>query len=95
MIKTLTTTYEASEFRNIIAECISDTVKKEIAQLITPSEPKKQILTRQETADILNISIPTLRDYTKRGLIIGHRLGITVRYRFEDVQNALIQIRTK
>jgi hypothetical protein len=95
MTEILTTTYEASEFRNIIAECISETVKKEITQLIVPSEQKKQFFTRQETAEILNIALPTLLDYTNRGLILGYRLGGTVRYKVADIENALLQIKTK
>ena len=95
MTQTLSTTYEPSEFRNLISECVSETVKKEIAKLITPPEPQKQILTRQETADFLAISLPTLHDYTTRGIIQGHRLGGTVRYKIEDIQKSLLQIKTK
>ena len=94
-IQTFTTTYEPSEFKTLLAECVSETVQKEIARLITPSEPPKQILTRQETAKMLNISLPTLHDYTKRNVITAYRLGYKVRYKLLDIQNSLLQIKTK
>ena len=92
---TLLTSYEPLEFRNLIAECVAETVRLEISRLYSNPEPQKQILTRQETAEILNISLPTLHEYTKRGVIKANRLGHKVRYRFEDIQNALLQIKTR
>ncbi|MBC7915399.1 MAG: helix-turn-helix domain-containing protein [Pyrinomonadaceae bacterium] len=88
-LQTISTHYEPSEFKTIISDCVSEAVKKEIASFIAPSEPQKQILTRQETAELLNISLPTLHDYTKRDIIKAYRLGHKVRYKREDVFAAL------
>lgn len=94
-IQTITTNYEPTEFRNLLAECVSETVKKEIASFSNPAEPQKQILTRQEAAAELTISLPTLHDYTKRGVIQAYRLGHKVRYKREDINRSLQQIKTK
>ncbi len=94
-IQTFTTTYEEAEFKALLAECVSETVQKQIAQLINPSLPEKQILTRQETAKLLNISLPTLHDYTKRDIILAYRLGYKVRYKLVDIQSALLKIKNK
>ncbi len=91
-LQTFTTTYEPAEFKTLIAECVKESIQSQIAQLITPSEPLKEILTRQETARLLGISLPTLAEYTKRNLIIGYRFGYKIRYKRLDVHNALIQI---
>ena len=94
-LQTISTHYDQDEFRSIISECVSETVKKEIASLSGSTEPQKQILTRQEAAAELTISLPTLHDYTKRGVIKAYRLGYKIRYKREDINRALEQIKTK
>lgn len=53
---------------------------------------QKLILTRQETAALLGISLPTLHRYTMSGVITAYRLGTKVRYRMSDIQDALRRI---
>jgi excisionase family DNA binding protein len=89
----ITTSFAIDEFKLLIAECVSQSVKEEMKSLTAPAE-LSNILTRQDTAKILNISLPTLHDYTKRGLIKAHRLGSKVRYKRDEVHAALQQIRT-
>ncbi|CCH55580.1 hypothetical protein BN8_04847 [Fibrisoma limi BUZ 3] len=48
--------------------------------------------TRKITAKKLKISLPTLDDYTRRGIIRGCRVGRRVLYRPEDVDAALKEI---
>lgn len=86
------TTFNSEEFKLLIADCVSQSFKDELKALSAPSE-LSNILTRQETAKLLTISLPTLHDYTKRGLIKAHRLGSKVRYKREDVEIALKQIK--
>ncbi|GAB3509826.1 hypothetical protein GCM10027341_47370 [Spirosoma knui] len=52
----------------------------------------ENLSTRQKTAKQLNISLPTLDDYTRRGIIRGYRVGRRVLYRPEDVEAALTEI---
>lgn len=47
------------------------------------------LLTRAETARILQISLPTLHVYTKRGLIKSYRIGTKIRYKFKEIEEAL------
>lgn len=94
-LQTISIHYEPTEFRTLISDCVSETVKKEIASFITPQEPQKQILTRQEAAAELSISLPTLHDYTKRGIIQAYRLGYKIRYKREDINKALSAIKSK
>lgn len=88
----LTTTFQEQEFKTLLTECITQTVKQEITKLIQPAEPQKQILTRKETAQLLSISLPTLHTYTQEGIIKAHRLGYKVRYLMSDIQDALTAI---
>ncbi|TZF83249.1 helix-turn-helix domain-containing protein [Pedobacter sp. BS3] len=89
------TSLDSTAFRTLLADCVTAAVKTEVAQLVQPQEPVKQILTRKETAELLNISLPTLHDYTKQGIIQAYRLGYKVRYKREDVLQALNAINYK
>ncbi|GAB3341885.1 hypothetical protein GCM10027299_56220 [Larkinella ripae] len=54
----------------------------------------EDLYTRQRTAKKLKISLPTLDDYTRRGIIKGYRVGRRVLYRPDDVEAALKEINT-
>jgi|WetSurMetagenome_2_1015567.scaffolds.fasta_scaffold00070_8 excisionase family DNA binding protein len=58
------------------------------------SNTQEQLLTREETADLLKISLPTLDSYTRKGIIHGYRLGTVVRYKGEEVKSSLKEIPT-
>ena len=53
---------------------------------ITPVETYK---TRKETSQQLNVSLPTLNEYEKKGLIKGYRFGVRVLYKQSDIEEAL------
>lgn len=55
-------------------------------------ENPTKLLTRKEVAEILNISLPTLHDWTKNGKITGFRIGSRVLYKSHDIYNSLSQI---
>ena len=93
--QTFTTTYEPTEFKTLLADCISESVRSEIYKAISNQKAEKTIYTRQETAELLGISLPTLNEYTKQGFIIAYRLGYKVRYKLEDINLALTRIKTK
>lgn len=80
-----------------LEELIVAAVEKALAKrnIDKPSEdpkPEKLIFTRQETAKILDISLPTLHTYTKDGWIQAFRIGYKVRYKWEDIQKSLVAI---
>lgn len=49
----------------------------------------EKYLTRGEVASFLKISLPTLHRYTKDGILKSYRIVGKVRYKLEDVENAL------
>jgi len=57
-----------------------------------PAPPAEKYLTRKETAEKLNVSLPTLGEYTKRNLIKGHRFGVRVLYKQSDVETSLTKM---
>lgn len=48
-------------------------------------------ITRGQVAKMLQISLPTLHNYVKQGLIKSYRIGGKVRFILEDVQDALTE----
>jgi len=69
---------------------IEDKTQNQTSQPISDDE----LLTRQQVADRLKISLPTLNELTKNGKITGYRIGNRVRYKANEVQHALTQIKT-
>ena len=50
------------------------------------------LLTREEASKLLKISIGSLDNHIKSGLIPAYKIGSSVRLHFEDVFNALDKI---
>jgi excisionase family DNA binding protein len=46
-------------------------------------------LTRSQAASFLQMSLPTLHQYTKDGLITSFRIGHKIRYKQSDIENAM------
>ncbi|MDU1905919.1 MAG: helix-turn-helix domain-containing protein [Dysgonomonas sp.] len=53
------------------------------------------LLSRKETAALLSISLPTLSDWTNKGVLKSYRIGGKVFYRDDEVKNALTEIKPK
>jgi excisionase family DNA binding protein len=46
-------------------------------------------VSRKEACSLLKISLPTLNDWTKRGLLVSYRIGSRVLYKLDEVNLAL------
>ena len=57
-----------------------------------PSLQDEILHTRKECAAKLRISLPTLGEYTKLGLIKSYRIGSRIRYKQADIEKALNEI---
>ena len=53
------------------------------------SEDSIRLLTRTEAAKMLRISLPTLADWTRQGMIPAQRIGRRVLYAISDIENTL------
>ena len=78
------------ELKTLILEVLQN---NDVKQDQTTKESTEYI-TRQETAKILRISLPTLNEYTKKGILLGYRLGSRVRYKKNEVEDSLNKIQT-
>lgn len=82
-------TFEVSDFDNAIDRAIERAIKE------FKKPPKKddlELLSRKDTAKILCISLPTLHQFTKEGIIAAYRIGNRVLYKQVDIDNALTMI---
>lgn len=76
-----------------LSDLLRQIVREEIANL-KPTEVHTPIklYTRKEVSEMLGITLPTLHEWTKEGIIKAHRIGTRVRYKEEDVQKALSEV---
>lgn len=68
--KILLVDISTDEFKEIIRQVIKEAIPQNST---SSSEPK--LLTSKEAAQLLRISLPTLWDYRKRGIIKATRIG--------------------
>lgn len=74
---------------------ITKAVRTELdARTPTAAPLAEELMTRVEAAQLLGITLPTLRSYTRKGHVTGYRIGTRVRYRRNEVLNDLRRIRT-
>ena len=75
------------EALSLIMEAIGiyDKMNKEKTNPNSQSLNNEVFLTRSETAGFLKITLPTLHQYTKQGIVVGQRFGNRVLYRKQDL----------
>ncbi len=83
-------TFPVNELAAAIAEKLAHLFEGIKPQEIPPTETYR---TRKETATQLNVSLPTLLEYTKRNLITGYRFGVRVMYKQSDIEAALTKMK--
>ena len=71
--------------------------KTELKKIVLNLQPEKQpeYLTRKEVAKILKVSLVTLSDWNKKGVLKPYRLGNLIRYKRVELDQALISINSK
>lgn len=83
------------EFRNIIINDVKEELSS-IAKHLNPlRKPKEEYFTRKEVAKMFKISLPTISDWNKKGILNPLRIGNLIRYKKSDLEDALVQINNK
>ncbi|RCS26466.1 DNA-binding protein [Polaribacter sp. WD7] len=80
-----------------LRENILKDVRTELKEIVLNFQPKKlpEYLTRKEVAKILKVSLVTLSDWNKKGVLKPYRLGNLIRYKRAELDQALISINSK
>ncbi|MEO9501892.1 helix-turn-helix domain-containing protein [Nonlabens ulvanivorans] len=64
---------------------------KEILEALDTSS-KDKLLTREQTSEMLSISLGTLWSWTKKGILISYRIGNKIMYKQHEVYESLVKI---
>ncbi len=80
----------ANDFKNEIVKDVTNALKGYAETLRNPDNDR--LLTRQETADLLSISLVSLWDWTRKDLIPAYRIGNKVRYKKSEILQSLQQM---
>jgi excisionase family DNA binding protein len=72
------------ELEDTIRKVISDSLREN--QFSNSSVYDADYLTRIETAKLLRVTLPTLSDWTKRGILNSYRMGSRIRYKRSEVK---------
>ena len=74
---------------------ITKAVRSELdARSPATASPAEELLTTDQTAALLGITRPTLREYRRKGYVTGYRIGTRVRYKRNEVLDNLQRMRT-
>ncbi len=79
-----------SELQEGLIRHIEFRLKEILESLDTTS--KEKLLTREQTADLLSISLGTLWSWTRKSILISYRIGNKVMYKQHEVYESLIKI---
>ena len=82
---------------NELKENILNDVRAELKAITQHFQPVKpaEYITRKEAAKILKVSLVTLSDWNKKGVLKPYRLGNLIRYKRIELDEALISINSK
>ena len=81
------------EIKQDILQGVSNLIES-LKKDFQPKEPI-ELLSREETANLLKINLTTLWSYTKKGKLQSYGIGNRVYYKRNEVMNALIQLKVK
>lgn len=79
------------EIEEVLNNYVESEGKKANLHPCPKDELSNNLLSRKETASLLNISLPTLHDWTNKGVLKSHCIGRKVFYKVDEVNNALVE----
>jgi len=78
------------DFETLIRDC----VKSELQNYNLTPPQEDEYITRKETSKVLGISLPTLNDWSKRGVIPSYKIASRVRYKKAEVMASLTKVQS-
>lgn len=77
-----------------LKQVLSDTIRTEIGKYNFSTPPETELITRIETATILGVSLPTLNEWTKNGVIPCYRINTRIRFKKHEILDAVNNCKT-
>jgi excisionase family DNA binding protein len=84
---------EPKEFKNEILEGI-EKLLGEFSKKFTPKEPEIWI-SRKEVSELLGVSMVTIHNWSKDGILKAYKIGNRVRFRRSDIEKTLLSSNKK
>lgn len=81
-----------SDLTELIKNVISTEIQKVVNLTTQPSKPESDILSREQTKNLLGISYVTLWKHSKNGILTAKKIGSKVFYMRTDIDNLLNQV---
>ncbi len=79
------------QLENIISIAVKKGIELQVSQTTTTTE-QTELLTRNEVCDLLHITLPTLHQWTKEGVVTGYRIGTRIRYKRAEILATLNKV---
>lgn len=79
------------DFEKTIRQIVASELQK---HEVKPEKIPVDFITRQEASKILGVSLPTLADWSKQGIIKSYRISTRVRYRRDEIEASLQTVKT-
>ncbi|MBI9040215.1 helix-turn-helix domain-containing protein [Lutibacter sp.] len=75
-------------------EALILSLKEVIQELLLETKKEKPLeyLTRKQVAEIFKISMVTISDWNKKGILKPYRIGNLIRYKSNEIEEALTEI---
>lgn len=87
------TQFSVEQFQSEIANAVRLGLEQlQTTQNTTTTNEQTELLTRNEVCNLLHITLPTLHNWTKEGLITGYRIGTRIRYKRAEVLATLNKV---
>lgn len=87
------TPFSVEQFQSEIANAVRlglEQLQTNQKNTITPEQT--ELLTRNEVCDLLHITLPTLHQWTKEGVVTGYRIGTRIRYKRAEILATLNKV---
>lgn len=72
-----------------LAQDVATRAVNDVREVIKAEKKQDELLTRQQVAEMLSVSLPTLWHWEKKHILVPLKIGSKVRYRRSDIQFAL------
>lgn len=78
------------DFQTIVGDALHRTLLE--SQGFQSQQSSETYLTREETANLLRLSLPTLSRYTTLGILNGYQIGTRILYKKSEIESSLKEV---
>ena len=78
-----------------LKELLREVIDEKLIEIKPSTEAKNQeYLSRKEVAQLLKISLTTLNDWSKQGIVQSYRIGNRVLYKKIEIENSVSKVQS-